>query len=73
MPAVIASIWQRRYWLFPLALAVLLIVFLIQRSWLDSIILGAFLTGFLGFLAVVRGYEGRVFEKITQGEPKDGE
>jgi hypothetical protein len=57
MPAVMARIWERRYWLYPLALAVLLLVFLVQQLWIDSLIAGVFLAGFLGFLAVVKGYE----------------
>jgi hypothetical protein len=73
MPAVTARIWERRYWLCPLALVVLLVAFLVQQLWIDSVIVGVFLAGFLGFLAVVGGYERSVFDKIKQGEPEDGE
>jgi hypothetical protein len=66
-------IWERRYWLWPLSLAVLLVVFLIQQLWIDSVIVGVFLVGFLGFFAVVGGYERNVFDKIKQGQGKDGE
>jgi hypothetical protein len=58
-----APIWERGYWLFPLALAVLLVAFLVQQLWIDSVIVGVFLAGFLGFLAVVGGYERSVFDK----------
>ena len=68
-----ARIWERRYWLWPLALAVLLVVFLGQHLWIDSVIVGVCLAGVLGFLAVVGGYERSVFNKIKQGQPEDGE
>jgi hypothetical protein len=68
-----ARIWERRYWLVPLALVVLLVVFLVQQLWIDSVIVGAFLASFLAFLAVVGGYERSVFHKIKQGQPEDGE
>ena len=58
-----APIWERGYWLFPLALAVLLVAFLVQQLWFDSVIVGVFLATFLGFLAVVGGYERSVFDK----------
>ena len=70
---VIARIWERRYWLAPLAFAVLLVVFLVQQLWINAVIVGLFLVGFLGFLAVVRGYERRVFDKVTQGQEEDAE
>ena len=73
MPAVTARIWERRYWLWPLALAVLMVVFLVQQLWIDSVIVGVFLAGFLGFLAVVAGYERSVFDKIKQGQPENEE
>jgi hypothetical protein len=73
MPAVMARIWERRYWLLPVALTVFLFVFLVQQLWIDSVIVGVFLVGFLGFLAVVGDYERSVFDKIKQGEPEDGE
>jgi hypothetical protein len=65
---VIARIWERRYWVAPLALAVLLVVFLVQEFWIDSVIVGVLLVGFLGFLAVVGGYERRVFDTVNQGQ-----
>jgi hypothetical protein len=68
MPAVMARIWERGYWLCPVALAVLLVVFLVQQLWIDSVIVGVFLVGFLGFLAVVGGYERSVLDK-TYGPP----
>jgi hypothetical protein len=73
MPSLMAGIWERRYWLLPLALVILLVVFLVQQLWIDSVIVGVFLAGFLGFLAVVAGYERSVFDKIKQGQPEDGE
>jgi hypothetical protein len=67
-----ARVWERRYWLFPLALAVLLVAFLVQQLWIDSIIAGVFLAGFLGFLAVVGGYERIVFDKTYASLAMDG-
>ncbi len=68
-----ARVWERRYWLAPLALAVLLVVFLVQQLWIDSVIVSVLLVGFLGFLAVVRGYERRIFDKFNQGQEEDAE
>jgi hypothetical protein len=68
-----ARVWERRYWLGRLAFAVLLVVFLVQQLWIDSVIVGVFLAGFFGFLAVVDRYERSVFDKIKQGQPEDGE
>jgi hypothetical protein len=73
MRAVMAGIWERRYWLCPLALVALLVVFLVQQLWIDSVIAGAFLAGFLAFLAVVGRHERSVFHEIEQGQPEDGE
>jgi predicted lysophospholipase L1 biosynthesis ABC-type transport system permease subunit len=73
MPAVIARIWERRYWLGPLVLAVLLVVFLIQRLWIDSLIVSVVLAAVLGFLAVLGRYERSIFDKIKQAQPEDWE
>ena len=73
MPSVMALIWKRRYWLWPLALAVLLVVVLVQQLWIDSVIVGVFLAGFLGFFAVVGRYERNVFDRIRESRGKDGE
>jgi predicted lysophospholipase L1 biosynthesis ABC-type transport system permease subunit len=73
MPTAMARIWDRRYWLAPVALAVLLVVFLVQELWIDSVIVCVFLAGVLGSLAVLRRYERSVFEKIKQGQPEDWE
>ncbi len=70
---VMARVWERRYWLAPLALAVLLVVFLVQQLWIDSVIVSVLLVGFLGFLALVRGYERRIFDKFNQGREEDAE
>jgi predicted histidine transporter YuiF (NhaC family) len=73
MRAVMTYVWERRYWLLPLALVALLVVFLVQRLWIDSVIVGAFLAGFLAFLAVAGRYERSVLHTIEQGQPEDGE
>jgi predicted lysophospholipase L1 biosynthesis ABC-type transport system permease subunit len=73
MPAVMARIWERRYWLVPLALVALLVVFLVQRLWIDSVIVAVFLAGLVGFFAVVGGYERNVFDKIERGQGEDEE
>jgi hypothetical protein len=72
IPAVMARIREGRDWLFPLVFVVLLVVFLVQQLWIDSVVVGVFLVGFLGFLAVVRGCERNLFDKTYAPPVTDG-
>ena len=66
-------LWEGRYWAGPLAFAVLLVAFLVNHLWTDSVIIGVFLGLSLGFIAGLNRYERNIFDKLNQGEiPEDG-
>ena len=70
--ALVKLLRERRYWLGPLAFAVLLVAFLVDHLWLDSFIIGVFLAASLGFLLAMNRYEHNIFDRIKKGEiPED--